>query len=503
MPDTERLKLYRYVTAPEASDYLAIMGVFTQALLVEWSAQDVAGHGLDLPVEVIAGRCKYLAEQGNLLVSPREVRVTSIAEYQSQPVRYTVSALGARLHREIEAFLAVTGGAREVPRELLALIAEGLRRLDPREEPAALAGAVSTVFGQFREFASSVTDFYTYIGSVLTRSDLDGDEWSGFKSLLIDYLESIVESARLHGPAIAATLERLHPDIDAIVERIDDGGFAALEAASPGGETTERAQGRRRQDWLALEEWFAGPGSRQLREAAHRAVGSMLSSLKRINSSSTKEASLRRHFLKLARWFDQSTPAGANALAAAAFGAYPARHLGIPLDADIAEAVPAAASWWRCPPAPVPVSLRERGERAPRGHSATPADHTAQKRLLLAKRQREAERRGSACAELISVGSRLGEAQLSAAAMAVFLELLSMAASSGEATLVDRSVSMWLQRFPGETVIRSSVGRLTIDGRRVTTGRPGEAPRQAMGRDSDRAEAGDMAEAGHREEHAI
>ena len=131
MADAGRLRLYAYVTAPEADDYLAVMSAFTQALLVEWSAQDVRDHGVDLPVEVIAARCRYLADNGNLLLSPREIRVTSIAEYQSQPARYSVSALGARLHREVEAFLAVTGGAREVPRELLAMIADELAGLDP------------------------------------------------------------------------------------------------------------------------------------------------------------------------------------------------------------------------------------------------------------------------------------------------------------------------------------------------------------------------------------
>ena len=41
MVDPDRLKLYRYVTAPEAADYLAIMDRFTDALFAEWSAQDV------------------------------------------------------------------------------------------------------------------------------------------------------------------------------------------------------------------------------------------------------------------------------------------------------------------------------------------------------------------------------------------------------------------------------------------------------------------------------
>lgn len=483
MADPERLRLYAYVTAPEADDYLAIMSAFTQALLVEWSAQDVVDHGVDLPAEVVAARCRSLAEHGNLLLSPREVRVTSIAEYQSQPARYSVSALGARLHREVEAFLAVTGGAREVPRELLALIAEGLAGLDPDGDARALAGAVSTIFAQFQDFACSVTDFYTYIGSVLTRSDLDGDEWSGFKALLIDYLESIVESVRLHSPAIAAALARLHPRIDDVVARIGDAGFAALEASTPGGEGTQRAQGRRREDWSDLEKWFAGPGSRQLREAAHRAVGSLLSSLKRINSASTNEASLRRHFLKLAGWFDGATPAEAHVLAAAAFGAYPSRHLGVPLDADLDAAVPATASWWRSPPAPVPVALRERGERQPRGRSARAADHDLQKRLLLQRREQEAERRDAACAELVSVGRHLERAQLSAAAMGVLLELLAGASASGSARLADQPVVVWLEDGPDDTVIQSDMGALTVHGRSVVVGRPGEhaPPAEATG----------------------
>ena len=90
MVDPDRLKLYRYVTAPEAGDYLAIMDRFTDALFAEWSAQDVIAQGVDLTVDTVVARCRYLADNGNLLLSPREVRVTTIAEYQSQPARYTV-----------------------------------------------------------------------------------------------------------------------------------------------------------------------------------------------------------------------------------------------------------------------------------------------------------------------------------------------------------------------------------------------------------------------------
>jgi len=462
--DPDRLKLYGYLSAPEAGDYLAIMAAFTHALLAEWSPQDIAEQGVALPVETIAARCKYLADHGNLLLSPREVRVTSIAEYQSQPVRYTVSALGARLHREVETFLSITGGAGQVPRELLALVADGLTTLDAAADPTALAGQVSTIFSQFHTFAASVTDFYTYIGAVLTRSDLDGEEWAGFKHLLLDYLETIVESVRRHTPAVIAALDRLRPALPALLDRLaeSDRAFAALEASAPGGEAAERARGRTKADWEQLEAWFAGPGARQLRDAAGRAVGALLTSLKRINASATREASLRRHFLKLAGWFDAASPAEAHVIATAAFGLHGARHLGIPLDDDTAEPVPATASWWRSPSAPVPVALRERGERTMRGRTTPGADHSLQKWKLQEARAAEAERRQRACAELLAVGPRLADARLSAAAMAVLLELLAGATSTGRATLPDHPLTLWVTPSDASLVIRSEMGNLTV-----------------------------------------
>ena len=477
--DLCRLELYRYLTAPEVEDYVAIMGRFIAGLLAEWSPEDLAEQGLELPVETIAARCRFLAEKGNLIVSPREVRVTSIAEYQSQPVRYTVSALGARLHREVEEFLAATGGAREVPRELLALVAEGLKTLDPASDPEGLAGTIITIFTQFNEFSRSVTDFYTYIGAVLARSDLDGEEWNGFKHLLLDYLESIVESVRRHTPAITGALERLRPELSTILARASesDTSFAALESSSPGGEATERARGRREADWDQLYAWFAGPGARQLRDAAQQAVGTLLVSLKRINAAATKEASLRRHFLKLASWFDSSSPDMCHALATSAFGLYSARHLGMPLDDEIAYTVPATASWWRSPRAPVPVTLRERGERVMRGRTAVAPDHRLQRERLAAEREQEAARRATACAELLAVGDKLGEARLSAPAMRVVLELLGGAASAGAARLPDHPVGLVVQSSEVTFVIRSAMGDLSIDGLWLEIVRPGQLVR--------------------------
>ena len=495
--EVARLRLYAYATAPEAGGYVAIMRLFVGALLAEWSAHDLAERGLDLPVEVIEQRLRFLEQHGNLLASPREVRVTSIAEYQRQPARYAMTSLGVRVHRQVEEVLAAAGGAREVPRELLAAVAHrltALARLSPAEvaatDPARMAETVSTVFLQFETFASAVTDFYSYVGSVLARADLDDEEWLGFKHLLLDYLETIVESVTRHTTSIRLALDRLEPLIPLVVERAAaaDPAAEALRAASPGGEGVQRARGRSVDDWVELRAWFGDPGDRtsgsqQLRAAAVRAVGALLANVKRMNSASSRETSVRRHFLRLAGWLDSATPHDAHVLYTSAFALYGARHLGVPLEAEIGEALPASTSWWLAPPAPVPVSIRERGDRTPRGGVVRVVDHRAQKERLVAERRREAEQRAQAVAELLAVGDRLDEVRLSGAALQVLFELLGQATArfgpdlaGASAALVDAGVVLWVEPSPRPTTLRSAVGNLTVEGFRLAITEAGRRP---------------------------
>jgi len=483
--ETERLRLYAYATAQEASSYVAIMRLFVGALVAEWSAPDLVERGIDLPAAAIDQRLRYLEQNGNLLASPREVRVTSIAEYQRQPARYTATSLGVRVHRQVEEVLAATGGAREVPRELLAAVAHRLTALAEMSpaalaasDPATMAETVSTVFLQFETFAGAVTDFYSYVGSVLVRSDLDDDEWLGFKHLLLDYLETIVEGVTRHTASIRLALDRLEPQIPLVVERAGaaDPALEALRAASPGGEGFERSRGRCVDDWVELRAWFGAPGDRtsgssQLRAAAVRAVGALLANVKRMNAARSRESSLRRHFLRLASWFDAATPEEAHVLYTSAFALYGARHLGVLLDAEIAEALPATTSWWNAPAAPVPISIRERGDRNPRGRVVRVADHGAQKQRLAADRRLEADRREQAMAELLAVGDRLEEVRLSKAAFRVLVELLSQATArfgpdlaGASAALIDADLVLRIEPADRSTTVHSASGDLTVHG---------------------------------------
>jgi len=194
--------LFSYLTADAADDYLAIMRLFTGTLLTDLSAEEVAKQlaerELPLDLDTVESRCRQLVEWGNLVRSVRETRVPTVAAYHRSRSRYQVSKLGGRLHREAEEILRAADGAREVARELLARIVESLNQIlvqvgqiNRPIDGEALAGAVTGIFNDHHMFTESVTDFYAYLASVLTRYDLAGEEYVQFKALLLDYVDLI------------------------------------------------------------------------------------------------------------------------------------------------------------------------------------------------------------------------------------------------------------------------------------------------------------------------
>lgn len=69
--EARRRDLFRYLTADESGDYLAIMDLFASTLLTDLSAVDVAGQLADRgrPIErdTAEARCKQLVDWGNLV----------------------------------------------------------------------------------------------------------------------------------------------------------------------------------------------------------------------------------------------------------------------------------------------------------------------------------------------------------------------------------------------------------------------------------------------------
>ena len=469
--DASRHGLFRYLTADESADYLAIMDLFSATLLTDLSATEVtaqlADRGRTADRDTVEARCRQLVAWGNLVPSIRDAKVSTVAEYIRSRSRYQVSKLGGRLHREAVAILHASDGAREVARELLGQIVQCLDRilamLDRHEIDAdVLAGEVTTVFGNQRLFTDSVRDFYAYLAGILSRYDLGGEEYAQFKELLLVYIDLITADVNRHAPAVAHRIEQILKLIDPLLEAL-----ARLPGLTlPDGTPVERAQGRTRIDWEELAYWYdahGASGPEQLRAAAGQALGQLITNAKRLLDSSGTGFSRRADFLRLARWFASADDDGAHRLYAATFGAYPARHLLFGPDEPDPRIGP-MTSWWHSDPVHVPVSLRERGDRAMRGRTARVPDPTADRLRLTAEARHEAEQRQAAAAELALAGSLHG-ATISPAARNLLLDLIAELLARHRDETTDHDVGLRLRAVPGpDTVVTSSDGTTTFVG---------------------------------------
>ncbi|PFG37930.1 uncharacterized protein (TIGR02677 family) [Georgenia soli] len=475
-----RLDLFRYLTADLAADYRAIMTLFTSTLLADLSASEVsealAERGTVLSVDDVTTRCEQLERWGNLVRGIRDARVATVQDYVRSRARYQASKLGVRVHREAEAIVAAGDGAREVARELLGATAETLDRIVARMTAAsdgrpvsaeALSGDVTTVFNNQRLFSDSVRDFYAYVNTVLTRYDLAGEEYQQFKRLLLDYIDLLTADVARHAPVVARRFTALEPLLDDVLA-----AMATLPTLADA--NTERLPGRTREDWEHVRGWYTGADGRSgpetLRLAADQALGQLLANTKRMLASAGTGVSRRADLLKLASWFDDADADQAHALYAAAFGAYPARHLlGGPEEPDPRDG--ATTSWWAATPVEVPLSLRERGDRGARGRTSSVPDPGLDRVRLLAEAQSEADARAAAVGELVAAG-RLDGAQVSPAALGLLLGQLTRLLAlhpqlEATARATDTDLGLTLTAAPeptASTTLRTTDGDLTVHG---------------------------------------
>ncbi|MEJ5946795.1 TIGR02677 family protein [Pseudokineococcus basanitobsidens] len=485
----ERAQLYRYVTAEQSAEYLAVMRLFTGTLLAELSAGDVASalaeRGVALDVAVAQQRCEQLLEWGNLVASPNDARVATIRDYTRSRARYQVSPLGGRVHREVDAVLDAVDGARDVARELLGGTVATLDRLlaalgTPEPDVEALAADVTTVFANQALFTDSVKDFYAFLATRLSRYDLAGEEYEAFKGLLLDYVELISADVARHAPAVVERLGRLEPHLDRLLALLAD--LPSFAAAAGG----LLAQGRARTDWEGLTGWYTGGGGRsgpaQLRGATEQALGQLIANAKRMITSAGGGVSRRGDLLRLAAWFTGCTDEEAHHLFAATFGAQPARHLLVGPDEPDAHGS-ATTSWWDAAPVDVPVSLRERGDRAARGATPRVPDPGLDRERLLAEAEDELAQRRAAAAELAAAGDLHG-ATVSPAARDMLLDRVAdllavdpLLTAPVEATDDDLDLVVRVSAAPdAATVVHAPDGSAAVHGLRLqarrATGEP-------------------------------
>jgi uncharacterized protein (TIGR02677 family) len=492
--DGGRLRLYAYLARQETRTYVAIMRLFTSTLLADLSAADVAAALVDAEAEGridpgeahidrVLVRLDQLLKWGNLVRGRRETNTRSITEFLYGSWRYQVTKLAVRVQRDVEAMLAVPEGAREVTRELLPAISRGLERITQafaqavaveatrRADSAAarqarerLAELVTTVFLQQGELAATVRDFYAYLGQVVARYDLDPNEIAGFRGLLVEYIQMVVDDVLRFSPQIERSLAVLRSNRAELLR--------LLEAREVLGEQVERAGGRSADDWVAFTSWFVDQTGRrsqvyELRQATSRAIGALLANVRRSSAGAVIAPSRRLDLLRLARVFDQCSQEKAHAVYAAVFGMYSARHLLVEGEPDAAER---AVPWRDATAVRVLVSVAERPERAAQGKSARIHRDPLGEQLALREAEERAQARRLALAELAAAADDLEGVVLTPAALAVLYELVRAAMSQrsgeqedGRAGGLAHGVSLILRAAPGQCVrVRSHTGTLTV-----------------------------------------
>ncbi len=471
--DRHRLQAYRYAVVEEASSYVAVMRVFTDGvsgLLSDMSAAEIQSvleeRGASLDLDTVEARLTYLVEHGNLARSPREVEARSIREYLTARARYQLAPRGELVHRQVEELLGSAGRAREVSTEVLPVLLEGLEQLaDPDR---ATAGAVTALFAVFERLVVSTRDFYTHLGEVLARADTDRDSLAAYREVLLDYLQRFVEEVRRYEPLVLEALDLV--DVEAVLARTHDGP----RLTNVDGTEARRSRGLQPEDWESLHSWFRGAAGRrsdaeEIRALATRAMGTLLSGLRRAVAGDG-ERSRRADLLRLAGLFDQADDDTAHRIWARAFGLYPARHLSAMPEV---EDVPATTSWWDAPPADVPLTLREYGDRTARGRSGKREDFAASRQRRLHERQQLEDARQAALDELRLISGRLlGEARISDAARSALLDLYGQALSSaggpleqgdGQARVTAGDLTLVVRREVGATtIVRSPSGSLEM-----------------------------------------
>ncbi|MFI0777298.1 TIGR02677 family protein [Streptomyces sp. NPDC021212] len=465
---SERLSLFRYLTAENSGDYLAIMRLFSSTLLADLSAAEVVNllreEGRNLDTDAVEERCRMLVRWGNLIRSLRDARVPTIADYRNSRARFQMSTLGGRVQRQVEDLFRATDGAREVAREVLGHTVGVLDRIHERlsgtaPDAEALAAEVTTVFNNQALFSESARDFYSYLGSVLTRYDLVGEEYATLKGLLLEYVELISNDVARHSPAIVERLARLDPLLPSLVDLL-----SALPGLEAGGGPVERLPGRSLSDWAQLSAWYTGStgrsGPAQLRAAAEQALGQLITNAKRMLSAGGTGASRRADLLRLAALLATADAEQAERAFASAFGAYGMRHLSGGAEEPDTQVSP-TTSWWHAPPIEVPLSLRERGDRTARGRSSRVPDPGTDRIWLTAQAEQEAGRLRAAVAELIAARTMHG-AQVSEYAREVLLDYVGDFMARHQVLPPDEPVTMPFEDVGMSLVVTYSKGRNTV-----------------------------------------
>ncbi|HET6954773.1 MAG TPA: TIGR02677 family protein [Acidimicrobiales bacterium] len=508
--DDAARRLFRYIAGDEWREYRAIMGVFAGTFFSEFTPEEVTARlrdsegtgtgtgGVDLDPGVVADRLESLRRWGNLTVSSAVGNPTSIADYYRRRNRYLITRAGQEVHGVVEGVLSRVDEVRDVSTSRLRALHDALRALDAadvsRLDTVALADLVRAVFDPHEAFTSEISQFFAAINQWQSRYDLSPEEFRFFAEVLVSYVAERLDEIERTSRPIGRLLAGLAPRVATIVERANRGLASRVEDAGlTGAVAVTRMAGSTVDDWDLLAGWFVARGGRSSRierlgREAVSAIRTLTLNLARLSRVGIGASSRRADFLRLAEFFARAAPDDVPRLAAAAFGLHPSNHWGVPAD-DAGDPVSTATPWRAAPRAPVPVSLRERGDTTNRGRATPLRDRSLEQLAVRHRRARELDAARRVDAELVLAaevdGRTLSRAALARLEGLVGAALHRLGVRGGRSTHGDGAVRCTVERTPGrDTRVSSPDGTLTLAGLRVTvapsTGGNGAAAESAL-----------------------
>ena len=484
--------LFRYIGGGEWNEYRSILAVFADTYFADFSPEEVQARLGELPLspDIVQDRLESLRRWGNLEASSDIGRPSSIDDYYRRRHRYLITRAGQQVFDLVERVLRSAdevadpqaGRLSDLHRHLQLLADHAPRRFRDLPVPEATA-AVRAVFDTHERFADELTGFFRQLAQWQSRYDLSPDEVQLFAGVIVSYVgERLSEIEQMRQP-IARCLEAISLRLDALLASIDTGLAGRVSEAGLADEfNVQRQRGTAAEDWRLLGGWFADAPGRparltQLTDQALAAVRTLTANLSRLSRLGTLTTSRRADFLRLAGFVDAaSSTQRAHDIVAAALGLGSCRHAAMPAS-DVDDPVPTTTAWNDAPRAVVPVSLRERGDRAQRGQPTPIRDRRQAQQLMRERLERERIEREAAAAELLSYADaegRVDGAVLTEGAFALLRDLVGTAGHQS-AEIGGRRVAKVLGlrcelRRVGRdsTVVHCPEGRLTMHGMAVT-----------------------------------
>ncbi len=389
----ERLDLLRWAAAPERTVYLAILAVFDDAKAgydIQLRPHDVlaalASNGTDVDPD---GLGRYLDSLHQWRVLERSFdasRVSSIEEYRRRRPVFQFTELGERAYRGVRQLLETQLGEGRLQRFALREIAEQLDVLHQAEMVAdgeRALGALNRVDLVLTQLADLAGQFYVLVGVMTQEVEVNASRFVEMKDLLLGHLYEFLQDLHRYTPIVQrgiAAIEAL--GLDRVLRRVAEADDAIFQTADQ-----RLAAWQRR--WDGLLGWFAPAQAGHLSQVMQldrrtvAAIRELTALLRRLVEANGRGAGRSTELVSLAQWFwslDASSPEAAHALFDVTFPLGGSLHLGTGYnDADL---IAASTTWSDADPVPVSISLRERGQKASPGNSASvPDDRRAREAL--------------------------------------------------------------------------------------------------------------------------